>query len=115
MALRCEAGFVYCREVAASACSICGRYFCAKHGDPAGPYCRHCRRAFLADRRAEAAEAAEVTRREVAGQHNAAQQCGWVACEGPMLALCEHCGLQYCSLHSSRYRYSYRYRSRRGV
>jgi hypothetical protein len=115
MALKCESGYVYCRNVADGVCVICRRYFCAHHGNVAGPYCRRCKRAYEAQQAAAAAEVAEVTRREVAAQHNAEGHCGWIACDGPLLALCQHCGLQYCSQHSNRYRYSYRYRTRRGI
>ncbi len=115
MALKCEAGLVYCRRGADGVCEVCRRCFCARHGNVAGPYCRHCKHAFVAQQRASAAEAAEVTRRKIAAQHNAAGQCGWAACGGPLLVVCQHCGLHYCSQHSNRYRYRYRYRTRRGV
>ena len=115
MALRCEAGLVYCREVADGLCSVCERPFCARHGNLAGPYCQRCKRAFVERQRGIEAATAEVTRREMAAQHNSDGECGWIACTGLMLALCQHCGLQYCSQHSNRYRYSYRYQTRRGV
>jgi hypothetical protein len=115
MALKCEAGFLFCREVADQVCVVCGRYFCAKHGNVAGPHCRHCKRAFAERRQAAEAADAETARRAMAAQHNSVGQCGWVACTGPLLARCEHCGLQYCSRHTNRYRYSTRVRTRRGV
>jgi len=115
MALRCESGLVYCREYADQVCVVCGRYFCARHGDVTAPRCRRCKRAFAERQRQEAAATAETIRRELAAQHNDAGQCGWAACDSAMLVLCQQCGLQYCARHSNRYRYSYRYRTRRGV
>ena len=41
--------------------------------------------------------------------------CGWYECPNEMYARCERCGLSYCPRHVSRYRYSYRYRTRKGV
>ena len=36
-------------------------------------------------------------------------------CPNPQYARCERCGLSYCPNHVSRYRYNYRYRTRKGV
>lgn len=115
MALRCEAGLVVCLHEADGQCAVCGRYFCKQHGDPAAPHCRRCARAFAERQREASAAVAETERREMATAHNADGHCGWVACDGPMIAACGHCGLQYCSRHASHYHYSYRYRTRRGV
>lgn len=115
MALKCESGWVYCRHVADGVCAVCGRYFCARHGNVAGPHCRRCTGAFAAQQAAAAATAAEVARRGRAAEYNAAGCCGWDGCSESPLALCQHCGLNYCSRHSNRYSYRYRYRTRRGV
>lgn len=115
MALKCESGLILCREVAEQECAICGRYFCGKHGDVQAPHCRRCARAFAERERETQAAAAEVTRREMAAQHNTDGRCGWLGCSGPVLVLCQHCGLKYCTQHSNRYHYNYRYRTRRGV
>jgi len=115
VALKCEAGPLYCGALAEQVCLICGRYFCARHGDLAAPHCRRCTAAFARRRQEAAAAAAEVDRRVLAEHLNGLGQCGWPECPGPLLARCAHCGLQYCSHHSNRYRYTYRYRTRRGV
>ena len=115
MALKCEAGIIYCGAVADQACAICGRYFCARHGDVAAPHCRHCTAAFARRQRETEAAAAEVLRRDAAAERNGEGLCGAADCDGPLLALCQQCGSRYCSRHSNRYHYTYRYRTRRGV
>ncbi len=115
MALRCESGLVLCRTPADGQCAVCGRYFCAKHGDPDAPHCRRCTRAFAVRQRDAAAAVAETVRRETAAVHNSDGRCGWANCAEPPLAQCDHDGLHYCSRHANRYNYRYRYRTRRGV
>ena len=64
----------------------------------------------------EAAQQAEIERREAAEQRNAEESlCGWYDCPNALYARCERCGLSYCPRHVSRYKYSYRYRTRKGV
>ncbi len=115
MALRCEAGLIVCRNVAAAQCVVCGRFFCAQHGDPAAPHCRYCGRAFARKMAGEQAAHAEVDRQATATVRNAENLCGWVGCDQAPLVLCQHCGLLYCSRHSNRYHYRYRYRTRKGI
>jgi hypothetical protein len=115
MALRCEAGLIVCRNVAAGQCIVCGRFFCAAHGNPDGPHCRFCRGAFQRKQAADQAAAAEVARQATAMARNATNLCGWEGCDQAPLVLCQHCGLLYCSRHSNRYHYRYRYRTRKGV
>lgn len=65
---------------------------------------------------AEAAHQAEIERREAAEHRNLEENlCGWYACPNPLYARCERCGLSYCPRHVSRYRYNYRYRTRKGI
>ncbi len=115
MALKCEAGYVYCGEPVERQCVICGRYFCAKHGKLDAPHCRHCARGYAEIQMEASAAALETARRELAAEQNRSGYCGGPACDEPPLVTCAHCGLEYCSRHSSRHHYSYRYRTRRGV
>lgn len=65
---------------------------------------------------AEAAQQAEVERREYAEiRNNEENLCGWYECPNPLYARCERCGMSYCPKHVGRYRYNYRYRTRRGI
>lgn len=64
----------------------------------------------------EAAQQSEVERREYADERNREENlCGWYECPNPLYARCERCGLSYCPRHTGRYRYNYRYRTRRGI
>ncbi len=95
---------------------ICGRHFCAQHGNVEESVCRLCSSTYRAKLQAEAAQQVEIERREEAGRRNAEENlCGWYECPNPFYARCERCGLSYCQQHVSRHRYSYRYRTRKGV
>ena len=115
MPVRCESGWVFCREVAAGQCVICRRFFCARHGDVAAGHCRHCATAYARRVATEAALVTEAARQDAARVRNADGCCGWVDCAGAPTVACEHCGFFYCALHTTHYRYQYRFRSRRGV
>lgn len=59
---------------------------------------------------------AETERRQDASARNSDQGlCGWQECPNSLYARCERCGLSYCPRHVSRYKYNYRYRTRRGI
>ncbi|MFL5734458.1 MAG: hypothetical protein ACJ78Q_14830 [Chloroflexia bacterium] len=78
--------------------------------------CRLCTGTYRVKLRAEASQQAEIERREEADRRNTEENlCGWYECPNPLYARCERCGLSYCPKHVSRYKYSYRYRTRRGV
>jgi len=116
MALRCESPIAVCFRTPAAQCIICGRHFCRVHGDVEASVCRLCRAEYRDKLQAEASQAAEVERREEAARRNLEENlCGWYDCPNDMYARCERCGLSYCARHVSRYRYSYRYRTRKGV
>ena len=116
MALRCESPIAICLRTPAAQCIICGRHFCRVHGDVEASVCRLCRAEYKDKLRAEASQAAEVERREEAERRNLEENlCGWYDCPNDMYARCERCGLSYCPRHVSRYRYTYRYRTRKGV
>jgi hypothetical protein len=86
------------------------------HGDPESSVCRLCTRAYRVKLEAEAGQQAEVERREYADARNRDENlCGWYECPNPLYARCERCGLSYCPGHVSRYRYSYRFRTRKGI
>ena len=116
MALKCESAITICFRTPAAQCIICGRHFCAQHGNPEESVCRLCQGAYRAKLRAEAAQQDELERREEALRRNAEENlCGWWDCPNPLYARCERCGLSYCPRHVSRHRYTYRYRTRKGV
>ena len=116
MPLRCESPISICFRTPAAQCIICSRHFCRKHGSVEVSVCRLCRPAYKKKLREEAAQAAEVERREDAElRNNEEGLCGWHNCPESLYARCERCGLSYCPRHVSRYKYSYRYRTRRGV
>ena len=115
MAVRCEAGYVICRHVAERQCIICERFFCAQHGNLEAGYCRHCRRIYEQRVAAEMAATAEAARQAHAAVRNGAGLCGWESCPASPLVLCQHCGLLYCTHHTTHYHYRYRYRTRRGI
>jgi hypothetical protein len=116
MPLRCESPIAICLRTPAAQCIICGRHFCAVHGDIEASVCRLCRTEYRRKLQVEAAQAAEVERREEAERRNTEEGlCGWYDCPNPLYARCERCGLSYCPQHVSRYRYNYRYRTRKGV
>ncbi|HYP42231.1 MAG TPA: hypothetical protein VEX13_17880 [Chloroflexia bacterium] len=78
--------------------------------------CRLCRGAYRRKLREEESQAAEVERREEAERRNNEEAlCGWHDCPNDLYARCERCGLQYCPRHIGRYRYAYRYRTRKGI
>jgi hypothetical protein len=78
--------------------------------------CRHCRGSYRRKLEEEAALAAEVERREEAERRNNVENlCGWYDCPNALYARCERCGFSYCPTHVGRFRYGYRYRTRRGV
>jgi hypothetical protein len=106
---------LFCTSVATHQCIICGRFFCEKHGDVDGPHCWRCKAGFMRKLEAEETAQIELVRREIAAQNNAAGSCGWAGCDNPKLILCQRCGLYYCGLHCNSFRYSYRFRSRKGV
>jgi hypothetical protein len=115
MAVRCESGWVLCRNVAERQCTVCGRFFCASHGDVEAGHCRRCRSAYARRVEATAAAYSEATRQTQAANRNANGLCGWADCHQAPVVLCQHCGLLYCAYHTNHYHYRYRYRSRRGV
>src|SRR3954452_14622910 len=116
MALRCESCITICFRTPAAQCVICGRHFCAQHGDVEASVCRLCSGAYKRKIMVEAAQQAEIDRREAAEQRNTEEiLCGWYDCPNALYARCERCGLSYCPRHVSRYKYSYRYRTRKGV
>ena len=116
MALRCESPIGICFRTPAAQCIICGRHFCRVHGDVEASVCRLCRSEYRDKLRAEASQAAEIERRDEAERRNLEENlCGWYDCPREIYARCERCGLSYCPRHVSRYRYSYRYRTRKGV
>ncbi len=116
MPLRCESPIALCFRTPAAQCIICGRHFCRAHGDPEASVCRLCRSAYKQKLRAESAQAMEIERRQEAERRNTEEGlCGWYECPHALYARCERCGLQYCTRHVSRYRYNYRYRTRRGI
>jgi hypothetical protein len=78
--------------------------------------CRLCRSEYKQKMLADAAQLAEVERREEAQRKNIEENlCGWYECANDMYARCERCGLSYCPTHISRYKYNFRYRTRKGV
>jgi hypothetical protein len=86
------------------------------HGDVEASVCRLCRAEYKDKLHAEASQAAEVERRDEAERRNLEENlCGWYDCPNEMYARCERCGMSYCPRHVSRYRYNYRYRTRKGV
>jgi hypothetical protein len=116
MPLRCESAITICFRTPAAQCVICGRHFCARHGNVEASVCRLCTGTYRVKLRAEASQQAEIERREEADRRNTEENlCGWYECPNPLYARCERCGLSYCPKHVSRYKYSYRYRTRRGV
>ena len=116
MPLRCECAITVCLRAPAAQCVICGRHFCAQHGEVEDSVCRLCKGMHRTKLRAEAYQQSEIERREDAQRRNADEDlCGWQDCPNPPYARCERCGLSYCSRHVGRHRYSYRYRTRRGV
>ena len=116
MALRCESCITICFRAPAAQCVICGRHYCAQHGDVEASVCRLCRGAYKRKVIVEAAQQAEIERREAAEHRNTEENlCGWYDCPNPLYARCERCGLSYCPRHVSRYKYNYRYRTRKGV
>jgi hypothetical protein len=115
MAVRCEAGLIVCRNVAERQCIICERFFCASHGNLEASYCRHCRRVYERRVAAELAAGAEAERQATAANRNAMGLCGWESCPAAPLVLCQHCGLIYCTHHTTHYHYRYRYRTRKGI
>jgi hypothetical protein len=116
MPLRCESSITICFRAPAAQCVICGRHFCVKHGNVEASVCRLCKGAYRRKTEAEAAQQAEIERREMAEERNTeANLCGWYECPNPLYARCERCGLSYCPRHISRYRYNYRYRTRKGI
>ena len=116
MPLRCESPIAICFRTPAAQCIICGRHFCAHHGDVEPAVCRLCRSAYKRKLYQEVAQAAEVARREMAERRNTEEDlCGWAECPEILYARCERCGLSYCPRHVSRYKYNYRYRTRRGI
>jgi hypothetical protein len=116
MPLRCESSITVCFRTPAAQCVICGRHFCAQHGDVENSVCRLCKASYRRKLQQEAAAQAEIERREEAEQRNTdGNLCGWTECPNPLYARCERCGLSYCPRHVSRYRYNYRYRTRKGI
>ena len=116
MPLRCESPIAICFRTPAAQCIICGRHFCSQHGDVAASVCRLCRTEYKRKTREESAQAAEIERREEAEHRNNEEGlCGWDDCPNPLYARCERCGLSYCPNHVGRYKYGYRYRTRKGV
>jgi hypothetical protein len=116
MALRCECPITVCFRTPVAQCIICGRHFCAAHGDVEASVCRLCRSEYKQKMLADAAQSAEVERREEAQRKNIEENlCGWYECSNDMYARCERCGLSYCPTHISRYKYNFRYRTRKGV
>ena len=113
--MRCEAALIVCTHVAARQCVICGRFYCAQHGNVAAGYCRHCRVPFARRQIADHAAAAEADRQAAAAARNSVGVCGWDGCDEGATVLCQHCGLLYCGRHTTHYRYRYRYRTRRGI
>src|SRR4029450_1646880 len=97
MALRCESAITVCLRSPAAQCVICGRHFCAHHGDVEAAVCRLCKGAYRTKLQAEAAQQAEIDRREMAEQRNSdLNLCGWNECPNDLYARCERCGLSYC-------------------
>ena len=116
MPLRCESPIAICFRTPAAQCIICSRHFCAKHGDVEASVCRHCRAEYRRKVEEESAAAAEIERREEAERRNSELgMCGWYDCPNSLYARCERCGHSYCPKHVGRFRYSYRYRTRKGV
>ena len=116
MPLRCESPIAICFRTPAAQCIICGRHFCAQHGDVEASVCRFCRSAYRRKLEEEAAMSAETERRLEAEARNGDQGlCGWHECPNALYARCERCALSYCPRHVSRYKYNYRYRTRRGI
>lgn len=116
MPLRCESPVAICFRTPSAQCIICGRHFCAKHGDAEAAVCRLCRPAYRRKLHEEALHSTEISRREEAERRNNDEGlCGNQGCPNPLYSRCERCGTSYCARHISRYRYNYRYRTRRGV
>lgn len=115
MPLRCESPITICFRVPEAQCVICGRHFCGKHGDVEAAVCRLCRTTYHRKLLDEEAQAVEVQRREEAERRNDEGECGVLDCPEPLYARCERCGHSYCPRHVSRYRYNYRYRTRKGI
>ncbi|MDQ6695247.1 MAG: hypothetical protein M3014_12645 [Chloroflexota bacterium] len=63
----------------------------------------------------EQAQASEIERRDLADTRNNEGLCGWHDCTNTLYARCERCGMSYCPRHVNRYKYSFRYRTRKGI
>src|SRR5687768_18267975 len=70
MPLRCESSITVCFRTPAAQCVICGRHFCAQHGDVENSVCRLCKASYRRKLQQEAAAQAEIERREEAEQRN---------------------------------------------
>src|SRR6266540_2693831 len=96
MPLRCESAITICLRTPAAQCIICGRHFCAQHGNVEEAVCRLCKGTYQQRLQEEAAQEAEVARREGAEKRNEDNLCGTQECPNPLYARCERCGLSYC-------------------
>ena len=115
MPLRCESPITICFRTPAAQCIMCGRHFCAQHGDVEASVCRLCSASYRRKLHDEAAQVAEIERRVSAEARNNDGICGWQDCPNELYARCERCGASYCPRHISRHRYNYRYRTRKGI
>ena len=104
----CELGFVHCSHPVAGECEICGRAFCAVHGNHDLGICRSCLKDYLQAAEEEHLNAAEAERRDQVVRRNDRHVCGKERCSDAALVLrCRRCAGWFCTKHARKYSYTY--------